>query len=87
MPEPPELADASLGYLLAVWQEIAAERLGMAENTACVQPPEARDEIRRTIEADYRAVVTEVHRRRHLLDQIPLADVGDDGCVFILRPT
>jgi hypothetical protein len=86
MPGPPELHDASLGYLLAVWQEIAAERLGMVENTACVEPPEARDEIRRTIESDRLDLAAELHRRRHLLDGINLAGVGDDGAMLMLRP-
>jgi hypothetical protein len=86
MREPPELHDASLGWLLATWQVVAAERMGLAETTACVEPPEAADELRRTILHDYETVRAELERRRGLLDGVLSTSIGHDGSILIVHP-
>jgi hypothetical protein len=84
---PDPLREASLGWLLASWQTVRAERMGLGDTLACVEPPDAQETLREAILRDYRAIRAELARRRQLLDGIPIADIGDDGAMLVLRPT
>ena len=66
---PDPLREASLPWLLARWQEVRAERFGLVDTLPCVEPPEAADELRRTVEHDYRQIRRELAMRRAVVDE------------------
>jgi hypothetical protein len=84
--QPPELHEASLGWLLATWQVVSSERLGLAQTLPCVEPPEAADDLRETILRDYETIKAEIERRQGLVHGLLSTSIGDDGCVLVLYP-
>jgi hypothetical protein len=85
MPEPHELAQASLPCLIAMWQSVAAEHANLADTLPCVEPEDARDDLRQTIQRDYATIQTELARRRALTRHLA-QHAGDDGLRLLLYP-
>ncbi len=80
-----ELHDAPFAWLIARWQEVHAERAGLADTLRCVEPPSARDALRRTIEHDYKLIRDELAKRRALVQYLS-DDAYEDGCRLLLVP-
>jgi hypothetical protein len=81
------LHEASLPWLLARYEDVRTEWMGLDITLACVEPEDARETLRDTIERDLRDLHAELTRRTHLLDGYTLADIGHDGSLLVLYPS
>lgn len=79
------LRDASFGWLAVRLREVYAERERLPDTLPCVEPEGARDDLRDTIEQDYRQLVEELAVRRALVEAMSV-DAYDDGCTLLLFP-
>jgi N-acetyl-beta-hexosaminidase len=80
------LADATLGWLFQVWDEVCTDMEHVEQIVAPVQPPAAQAALHAAITNDFTSVRDELTRRLELARAFAHPNVGHDGAILPLPP-